>query len=79
VPLVIHAPGLSSQVSNVDYQHTDFGATLTDILGLPPLNCAEGVSAFSEEHPQRDKVVIVNNVTFVYNEEEDGWQFSKTE
>jgi hypothetical protein len=73
VPLVIHAPGLSSQVSNVDYQHTDFGATLTDILGLPPLNGAEGVSAFSEERPQRDKVVRVNNLTFIYNQEDDSW------
>ncbi len=79
VALVINAPGLSSQVSNVDYQHSDFSATLTDILGLPPLNGAEGVSAFSEERPQRDKVVTVNNVTFVYNEEEDEWQFSETE
>ena len=79
VPLVIHAPGLSSQVSNVDYQHTDFGATLTDILGLPPPNGAEGVSAFSEERLQRDKVVHVNNLTFVYNEEEGSWQFSETE
>ena len=74
VPLVIHAPGLSSQVSNVDYQHTDFGATLTDILGLPPLNGAEGVSAFSEERPQRDKVVRVNNLTFLYDQEDDSWR-----
>jgi len=35
VPLVIHAPGLASDVSDVDYQHIDFGPTLTDILGLP--------------------------------------------
>ncbi len=42
VPLVIHAPGLNSDVSDVDYQHIDFGPTLTDILGLPPSNDYEG-------------------------------------
>ncbi len=73
VPLVIRAPGLSREVSNVDYQHTDFGATLTDILGLPPPDGAEGISAFSEERPQRDKVVHVNNLTFLYDQEDDSW------
>ncbi len=73
VPLVMHAPGLSSQVSNVDYQHMDFGPTLTDILGLPPPNDTEGVSAFSKERPQRDKAFSVNNLTFVYSQEDDSW------
>ena len=74
VPLVIHAPGLRRQVSSVDYQHTDFGATLTDILGLPTPEDAEGVSAFSEERPQRDKVLRVNNSTFIYDREVGSWQ-----
>ena len=42
VPLLIHGPGLTSDVSDVDYQHIDFGPTLTDILGLPPSNDYEG-------------------------------------
>ena len=79
VPLVIRAPGLNSHVSDVDYQHIDFGSTLTDILGLPQPEDAEGVSAFSKERPQRDKVIQVDEWTFVYNEEEDGWQLSETE
>ena len=84
VPLVIRAPGLNSGVSDVDYQHVDFGPTLTDILGLPAPNGAQGVSAFSTERPQRDKVFYVRRsvtveLTFVYNEEEDGWQFRQKE
>ncbi|MBI3934094.1 MAG: sulfatase-like hydrolase/transferase, partial [Acidobacteria bacterium] len=74
VPLVIHAPGLNSHLSDVDYQHIDFGPTLTDILGLPPLDNTEGVSAFSEERPQRDKVFHVDQWTFVYSQEDDSWQ-----
>jgi arylsulfatase A-like enzyme len=79
VPLVIRAPGLNSDVSDVDYQHMDFGPTLTDILGLPPPNGAEGVSAFSQERPQRDKVFHARQWTFIYNREDDSWHFSQTE
>ena len=74
LPLVIHAPGLDSRVSDVDYQHIDFGSTLRDVLGLPPSG-AKGVSAFSEERPQRDKVIIVDGRRYVYSEEDDSWQY----
>ena len=79
VPLVIRAPGLNSGVSDVDYQHVDFGPTLTDILGLPQPEDTEGVSAFSKERPQRDKLFHVQGLTFVYGQEDDGWQFSREE
>ena len=79
VPLVILAPGLNSRASDVDYQHIDFGPTLTDILGLPLPKDAEGVSAFSEERPQRDKVIRVDHDVFVYSEEYDSWYFSHEE
>ncbi len=79
VPLVIRAPGLDSYVSDVDYQHIDFGPTLMDILGLPSPRDAEGVSAFSEERPQRDKVIQVDYDVFVYSEEDDSWYFSHKE
>ena len=79
VPLVIRAPGLNSYVSDVDYQHVDFGPTLTDILGLPSPNGAQGVSAFSKERPQRDKVFRLDDWTFVYRQEDDRWHFSQTE
>ncbi len=75
VPLVIHAPGLSSRVSDVDYQHIDFGATLMDVLGLPPRSGAEGVSAFSEERPQRDKVFHYNRWTYTRTREDGSWHF----
>ena len=77
VPLVIRAPGINSHVSDVDYQHIDFGPTLTDILGLPPPDDAEGVSAFSEERPQRDKLFNISAGTFIYSEEDDSWHFSQ--
>ena len=77
VPLVIHAPGLNSYVSDVDYQHIDFGPTLTDVLGLPPPDDTEGVSAFSEDRPHRDKVFHVDEWTFVYSEEDGKWHFSE--
>ncbi|MCH8345919.1 MAG: sulfatase-like hydrolase/transferase, partial [Chloroflexi bacterium] len=79
VPLVIRAPGLNSSVSDVDYQHIDFGPTLTDILGLPLPDDAEGVSAFSEERPQRDKLFNISAGTFFYSEEDDSWYFSHKE
>jgi hypothetical protein len=80
VPLLIHAPGLSSDVSDVDYQHIDFGPTLTDILGLPPSNDTEGVSAFTTERPQRDKVFFAYDRSMhVYSDEDDSWHFSQEE
>ena len=88
VPLVIHAPGLSSYVSDVDYQHIDFGPTLRDVLGLPPPDDTEGVSAFNKKRPQRDKWFYFSNQgfrdttmnsgwTFVYSEEDNSWHFSQ--
>jgi arylsulfatase A-like enzyme len=80
VPLVIHAPGLDSDVSDVDYQHIDFGPTLTDILGLPPPNDTEGVSAFSTERPQRDKFFFdFQDDMYIYSDEDDSWHFSPQE
>ncbi len=79
VPLVIRAPGLNSRVSDVDYQHIDFGPTLTDILGLPPPNDSEGISAFSEERPQRDKLFHHKDNTFAYSEEDDSWHLIQDE
>jgi len=79
VPLVIHAPGLDSQQSDVDYQHIDFGPTLTDILGLPPPDGAEGVSALSKERPEREKVFRMKELKFVYSPEDESWHFSKEE
>ena len=79
VPLVIHAPGLDSGISDVDYQHVDLGPTLMDILGLPPINDAEGVSAFSEERLQRDKVFRNGQWTYTRSREGGSWQVSPEE
>jgi hypothetical protein len=79
VPLVIHAPGLNSYVSDVDYQHIDFGPTLTDVLGLPPPDGTQGVSAFSKERPQRDKVFHVNQWTFAFSPEDGSWHVIQDE
>jgi hypothetical protein len=79
VPLVIRAPGLSSYVSDVDYQHIDFGPTLRDVLGLPPPDDTEGVSAFNKERPQRDKVFYADPWTYTYSQEDGSWRLSQEE
>jgi len=47
------------------------------VLGLPPPDDTEGVSAFSEDRPHRDKVFHVDEWTFVYSEEDGKWHFSE--
>ncbi len=79
VPLVIHAPGLDSGISDVDYQHIDFGSTLADVLGLPPPVDTEGVSALSQERPERDKMFHVNQWTYTYSSEDGSWRFIQDE
>lgn len=79
VPLLIRAPGLNGYTSDVDYQHIDFAATLMDVLRLPPPEDGQGVSAFSQERPRRDKVFHMNDLTFVYSREDDSWHPEPTE
>ena len=73
VPLLIRAPGLDGIISDVEYQHIDFGPTLMDVLGLPPPEDSTGVSAFNEERVQRDKVFFVNRQEYVYSPEDGSW------
>ena len=56
VPLFIHGPGISPQVSTVDYQHIDLLPTVLEILDLPARQRLPGVSAFSGQRPIREKV-----------------------
>jgi hypothetical protein len=79
VPLLIRAPNLEPRVLDVDYQHIDFGATLTDVLGMPAPSESSGISAFAGERPEREKVFYVdyrNRMywTYVYSEEEGAWE-----
>lgn len=73
VPLLIRGPGLTGAVSDVEYQHIDFGPTLLDMLGLPSGEDGEGVSAFKEERPDRDKIFYVNRQGYVYSPEDGRW------
>jgi arylsulfatase A-like enzyme len=75
VPFVVHAPvlGIHGVVSDVDYQHIDFGETLADVLDLPPPADGGGVSAFSDRRPDRDKTFENRGARFAYSEDE-GWQ-----
>ena len=79
VPLIIHAPSVNEHgvVLDVEYQHIDFGPTLADVLGLPPPTDGEGVSAFNEERPDRDKTFSMRSISFVYNEEDDVWEHAE--
>lgn len=81
VPLLIRAPGIDAHVSDVDYQHFDFGATLLDVLGMPPLEESSGVSAFDPLRPIREKVFFVDYGdraywTYVYDQDDKAWQVS---
>jgi hypothetical protein len=79
VPLIIHAPSLNDHgaVLDVEYQHIDFGPTLADVLGLPPPAASGGVSAFSEERPDRVKTFAIRSIKFVYNEEDVVWEHAE--
>ena len=72
-----HRLGDHGVVSEVEYQHIDFGPTLAGLLGLPPPAGSEGVSAFSEERPDRDKTFAIRGTRFVYNEEDGVWEHAK--
>jgi phosphoglycerol transferase MdoB-like AlkP superfamily enzyme len=78
VPLIIHAPSVDDHgvVLDVEYQHKDFGPTLSDVLGLPQPN-SDGVSAFSEARPNRDKTFAIRGIGFVYNEEDGVWEHAQ--
>ena len=49
IPLIIRAPGLSPNISDVSYSHVDFVPTLLDLLGVPvtPDDRLAGESAFA--------------------------------
>ncbi len=79
VPLIIHAPSVDEHgvVLDVEYQHIDFGPTLADVLGLPMPTAGDGVSAFSEERPDRDKTFAIRSIEFVSNEEDAVWEHAE--
>ena len=79
VPLIIHAPSVGEHgaVLDVEYQHIDFGPTLADVLGLPRRADSKGVSAFSEERPDRDKTFAIRSIRFVYIEEAGVWEHAE--
>lgn len=64
IPLLIKAPDVRSGRYDTDYQHADFAATLMDVLGYPPPD--EGVSAFAENRPDREKIFYVDDGNEVY-------------
>ncbi len=81
IPMIIHAPGLEPEVSDAEYQHIDFKATLLDVLGLPT-GQGEGVSAFATEGPVRDQVVYACSegicATYSYDRGTETWRLSGT-
>jgi sulfatase-like protein len=68
IPMFIHAPGIATARSEIDYQHVDFGPTLYDLLGydevvtLPPRTTVplpSGSSIFADSRPPRSKEFFV--------------------
>ena len=83
VPLIIKAPGVSPQVLDVDYQHVDFSATLFDVLGVEVVRPSEGVSAFSMDRPDRDKIIYVDENNrryweYIFNGDSNEWELVRT-
>jgi hypothetical protein len=82
VPLFLHGPQITPQVSPVEYQQIDLVPTVLDILGLPSNEDLHGVSAFSSQRPDRGKVFygIPNKrtpgekVTYLYDELSREWR-----
>jgi hypothetical protein len=68
VPMFVKAPGIAPRLSDVDYQHVDFGATLLDVLGYefvdPSIEASpvlvEPVSALSTQRPERRKELFID-------------------
>jgi arylsulfatase A-like enzyme len=56
VPLFIRAPGVQPGKLDQDYQHVDLTPTLLDLLDVELGTPSEGVSAFSDIRPRREKI-----------------------
>lgn len=55
VTLIMRGPGIPQGTTDMDYQHADLTPTLTDVLGLEPVQGSVGVSVLAEDRPERDK------------------------
>ena len=75
IPLMIKSPALDPGRSDVDYQHIDFSNTLFDVLGLPPAEESDGVSAF-DQRPDRVKVFYQIGSQYIFDQEEGDWELS---
>ena len=80
VPMFIMAPNVAPAVSDVDYQHVDFGPTLYDVIGRgpaepPPANTSlavgRGVSALATRRSARDKTFLV----YDYDNQPHYWRY----
>jgi hypothetical protein len=80
IPVFVHGPGIRPGLSDVDYQHVDFGPTLYDILNIGPLPSIPlrttvplpgGSSILAENRPVRAKefVVTTNNHYWRYQQD----------
>lgn len=66
VPLFIRAPAVSPGLTDVDYQHLDFRATVLDVLGLPPA-VTEGWSIRDPRRPQsRERTYVREDSPLTY-------------
>jgi phosphoglycerol transferase MdoB-like AlkP superfamily enzyme len=79
IPMIIKAPGIDSQVLDVDYQHVDFAATLFDVLDRQVPTDFGGLSAFATERPERDKIIYVDEDNlryweYAYRTDKDKWE-----
>ena len=81
VPLIIHGPKIEPQISQLDYQHVDLVPTMVDFMRLNTSRSFEGVSAFEDQRPIREKLFygVPNKrepgekVVYIYDEVSGLW------
>lgn len=74
VPVFLHAPGLAPAKSSIDFQLIDIVPTLLAILGdNAEANDFDGVSAFSANRPQRNRVFHFYLQDYSWNNSTNSW------
>jgi arylsulfatase A-like enzyme len=74
ISLIIKAHHIPPGVYDVDYQHVDFVPAVLDVLGISLSGKEfEGLPAFAEKRPRRQKEIIFPRGVYRYDPERKTW------
>lgn len=74
IPLILHGPGITSGVNDLDVQLIDLVPTILDVLKTPYKPSEfDGVSAFSSSRPQRQKILEIYPRDFAFHPDTNSW------